>query len=114
MFDPNAAFRRIAKRLNAMKPDPDSECFFELMSGGLIWTDEQPSWWPADMDMEELGSLRILWNYRTSLILEVPRAEFDAVWNFALELAPEWPGFLPERREPRDDLLALIPKPKFR
>ena len=95
-----------------MEPDPNSECFFELMSGGLIWTDEQPSWW-VDMDTDELGALRILWNYRTSLILEVVRTEFAATWSSALNLAPKWPGFLPERREPRADLLALISKGKY-
>jgi hypothetical protein len=109
MFEPATALRRIAKRLNAMKPDPNSECFFELMSGGLVWTDERPSWWP---DADEFGALRILWNYRTSLILEHPRAEFDEIWNSAVNLAPNWPGFLPERREPRSELLALIPKSK--
>jgi hypothetical protein len=110
MFDPATALRKIAKRLNAMKPESNAECFFELMSGGLVWTDEQL--WPADAD--ELGALRTLWNYRTSLILENPRTEFEETWNSAVSLAPKWPGFLPERREPRSNLLALIPKPKYR
>ena len=109
MFEPATALRRIAKRLNVMKPDPNPECFFELMSGGLVWMDERPSWW---RDADELGALRILWNYRTSLILEHPRTEFDEIWNSALNLAPNWPGFLSERREPRSELLALIPKSK--
>jgi hypothetical protein len=93
-----------------MKPQTKPECFFECMSGGLMWTDERL--WPLDAD--ELGVVRILLNYRTSLILENPRREFEAIWNSAISLAPKWPGFLPERREPRSDLLALIPKPKYR
>jgi hypothetical protein len=110
MFEPATALRRIARKLNAMKSEAQAECFFELMSGGLMWTDERL--WPLDAD--ELGALRILLNYRTSLILENPRSEFEGLWNFAVSLAPQWPGFLPERREPRSDLLALIPKPKYR
>jgi len=109
MFEPATALRRIARKLNAMKPETKPECFFECMSGGLIWTDERTSW-PIEAD--ELGALRILWNYRTSLILENPRSEFEEIWNSAVSLAPKWPGFLPERREPRSDLLTLIPKPK--
>jgi hypothetical protein len=111
MFEPLKAFRKIAKTLNAMKRDSNAECFFECMSGGLVWTDECASW---QVDSDGLGALRILWNYRTSLILENPRIEFEEVWNSALSLAPKWPGFLPEIREPRSELLALIPKPKYR
>ena len=95
-----------------MKPDSNAECFFECMSGGLVWTDECASWQVDSTD--GLGALRILWNYRTSLILENPRMEFEEIWSPALSLAPKWPGFLPERREPRADILALIPKPKYR
>jgi hypothetical protein len=109
MFDPSSAFRGIAQRVNALKVDPNAKCFFECMSGGLIWADEQP---PFDLNVSELGALRVLWNYRTSLLLENPRTEFYDVWKSALLLAPQWPGFLPERRQPRPDLLALIPKTK--
>lgn len=111
MFEPATALRRIARKLYAMKPEAKPECFFECMSAGLVWTDECAPWQVEDVDA--LGALRILWNYRTSLILENPRSEFEEIWNSALNLAPKWPGFLPERREPRSDLLALIPKPKY-
>jgi len=111
MFDPATAFHAIAQRLNAMKPDSNAHCFFEAMSGGLIWTDERPSF---HVDTDELGSLRVLWNYRTGLLIGKPRTEFDEVWSSALSLAPKWPGFLPERRQPRPDLLALIPESKRR
>src|SRR5262245_28514702 len=112
MFEPATALRRIARKLNAMKPEIKPECSFECMSAGLVCTDECAPWQVDDSD--GLGALRILWNYRTSLILENPRREFEELWNFAVRLAPQWPGFLPERREPRYDLLALIPKPKYR
>jgi hypothetical protein len=104
-----SAFRRIAGRLNVCKADPKAECFFELLSGGLIWTDERPSF---EMDVEELGALRILWNYRTSLLVGKPRTEFQDVWDTAIALAPHWPGFLAERQRPRSDIMALIPDSK--
>ena len=111
MLDPTASFQGIAKRLNAMRPDSGARCFFECMSGGLIWTDERPSF---QVDADELGTLRIIWNYRTSLILGKPRTEFTEMWDSAVSLAPNWPGFLPVRREPSPELSALIPKPKKR
>jgi hypothetical protein len=106
-----SAFRKIAGRLNACKPDPKAECFFEVVSGGLIWTDERPSF---EVDAEELGALRILWSYRTSLLLGKPRAEFQRVWDAAFALSPHWPGFIIERQQPRSDLVALIPESKRR
>src|ERR1041385_573623 len=60
------AFETIAARLNALEPDSKARCFFELMSGGLIWVDERP---PFDLDTKQMGALRMLWNYRTSLLV---------------------------------------------
>ena len=111
MFDPAKEFRAVAQRLNAMKPDSKARCFFECMSWGLTWTDERPAF---RVSTDELGALRVIWNYRTSLILGKPRMEFNEIWSTGLALAPQWPGFLPERRHPRPDLLALIPETKRR
>ena len=105
------AFRAIAGRLNTLTPDPKASCFFECLSGGLIWTDERP---PFSVDVEELGALRMLWNYRTSMLVGRPRAEFRELWDLAVKVAPHWPGFLPERQQPQPEFIALIPESKRR
>ena len=102
-----AAFREIAGRMNVLESDPEAQCCFEYLSGALVWTDERP---PFRVNAEELGALRMLWNYRTSLLLGTPRVEFQDIWDSALALAPQWPGFLPGRRQPNPDILALIPE----
>jgi hypothetical protein len=105
------AFEHLAARLNSLAPDPDARCFFEQLSGALIWTDERPGF-PTDLN--ELGALRMLWNYRTSLLLGKPRTEFKSLWTAAKKLAPHWPCFLPDRRQPHPDLLALLPESVIR
>jgi hypothetical protein len=103
------AFREIAERLNTLKPDPKATYFLECLSGGLIWTDERP---PFDVNAEELGALRMLWNYRTSVLVGKPRAEFRELWDLAVAVAPRWPAFRPERFTPSPELVDFIEKRK--
>lgn len=78
--------------------DPDARSSYELMSGGLIWSDEFP----------KLGSLewaavspnwvyRYLIAYRASITLGVERMEFRPVWEQIMRQAPHWPGLRQER-----------------
>jgi hypothetical protein len=105
------AFIRIATRLNRIKASIDAEPFYELMSGAIIWADERP---PFQTDTEEMGAMRMIWNYRTSLIIKNPRTEFRELWEVASHLAPNWPVFIPVRREPTVGILKLLPKEKQR
>jgi hypothetical protein len=54
-----------------------------------------------------IWALRFLWAYRTSLMLNQPRAELAEYWQFGLAHFPRWVGFRPGRRQPTPRLLAI-------
>lgn len=95
-----SAFEALAIRLDNLSADPRAKCRYDLFAGALVWSDERPTWDNAETDFPGLGDLRALWAYRASLILGEPREKFQAVWELALRLCPNWPGLLPERRDP--------------
>jgi hypothetical protein len=101
---PMAALRDYADHLNSIRrPKVFRKVFYELMSGGLVWTDEtQPS-----TPWEVTNALRLIVAYRTSLLLGEPRGELKPYWDEALELFPRWVGFRPERQEPTPKLLEV-------
>jgi len=92
-----------AAHLNAINAPADSpKVRYEFMSGGLVWSDETND----QTTIEAIWALRLIVAYRTSLMLEEPRDEFQAIWDHANALFPKWIGFLPERRQPTAELLA--------
>ena len=99
-----AALTESAARLDAVCiPDENAEVFYELMSGGLVWRDETT----LKFSTQFVGCLRALFAYRTSLMLGRHEEAFAPLWNQALKLAPNWIGFLPTRRQPTPELLAI-------
>lgn len=102
-----AGFKRISPKLNQMRLSQDAVPFYELMSGAIIWTDERP---PFETGTLELGSLRMIWNYRTSVFLGQPRMEYKELWETAFSLAPNWPGFATSRQTATPDIMDLISK----
>src|SRR4051794_4663127 len=82
--------------------DPASPVFFELLSGAVIWKDEQPS------KIKDIWALRVIWHYRTGLLLGEPPAKYEPLWRRARELFPEWVGFHPSRSEPSPELMELV------
>lgn len=100
--DPMSALREHAHHLNSIRrPRLFRKVFYELMSGGLVWTDETHGSTPREVK----NSLRIIFAYRTSLLLGEPRDEFKPYWDQSLELFPRWVGFRPERRTATPRLL---------
>lgn len=100
--EPLSALREHAEHLNSIRrPKLFRKVFYELMSGGLVWTDETRASTPREVK----NSLRLVFAYRTSLMLGEPREEFKHVWDQCLELFPRWVGFRPERRGPTPMLL---------
>jgi hypothetical protein len=88
--------------------DPEAKISYELLSGGLTWSDEL-----ADLKKVELGHqdnfvMHALWAYRTSLIKEKPRYELKEIWEQVKKNYPNWPGFQKERISPK--LLAPLEK----
>ena len=99
------ALEQLAAKLDRLSVNPQATMRFDLFAGGLVWSDEWP---PLDMPSENgcvalpvgLGEFRALLNHRSALILGDPRGKFKELWTRTMKLAPNWPVFLPERRDP--------------
>ena len=76
---------------------------YELLSGALIWSDEIREGMPRDL----INALKILFAFRTSLMLGKPREEFRPAWDASLQLFSKWIGFRPERRAQTEKLLEI-------
>jgi hypothetical protein len=84
--------------------DPNAVPFFDLMSGGLVWSDERQA------NVRAVWALRPLWMYRTSVLLGVPDTRHSALWQEAQRIVPDWIGFHPARCTPSPELAALAVK----
>jgi len=62
-----------------------------MLADAVVWIDESPS-----LPQNLMWCLRQLWRCRTCGIIGIP-VESEAWWKRAMELFPEWIGFLPER-----------------
>jgi hypothetical protein len=111
--------RLLAPFLDQLRLDPSADCFYDSLSGGLLWTDEVPD--AAAVPSGTFEALRgVLW-YRTALILgEAKKRDLslrpemeqtfpnwsgqdsadqaESLWLEAQRLFPNWPGFAPSRR----------------
>ncbi len=97
MSDRFQALRQIAPKLNQLQEDGSARVHYELMSHGLVWTDELP---PLDqVEPGECTCLRAIWRFRSSLIMGEPEEKFRPAWEEAQKLFPHWPGFLPQRQQ---------------
>jgi hypothetical protein len=97
MSDIFQALKRIAPKLNELPEDPNARVSFEMMSGGLVWSDELPAW--DQMEPGESHCLRAIWRFRSSLILGCPAEKYRPYWEEAQQLFPNWPGFHLQRRD---------------
>jgi hypothetical protein len=84
--------------LKTLQKDENAEPFYELMSGAFIWEDEKV----RGLNTYELGCLRGIFRYRTSLISREPDERFASLWNALREKYPNWIGLAPERCSPND------------
>jgi hypothetical protein len=106
-FDPRQLLLQHAGHLNSIRrPRWFAVPYYELMSGAIIWPDETNRRTPTEV----IWSLRMLWAYRTSLMLKEPRAELAQFWDLGLSAFPQWVGFRPERRAPNPKLLRIYRK----
>jgi hypothetical protein len=104
------ALAEIAPFLRDLTSSLTATVAFEIMSGGLLWSDEFPED-RAFFRVKNWAIIRFVLNYRTSLILGEPAAGGREIWDEAKRQFPDWPGFVPERCSPelRDtyELLSL-------
>jgi len=109
-MEPNAPLKQIADQLRQQRMDPKAEPFLELMSDGFIWSDERLT----GLSTEEMGSLRAIFRFRTSLITKETDTRFEKLWNELRKICPEWIGFHPSRCSPDGDLASRYWKSKKR
>lgn len=101
--------RQYAGRLNRIDaPSPEATPFYEIMSGGLVWSDEKIS----DIPSEAIWALRPLFAYRASLILGEPEEKWRSYWNECRTLFPRWIGFHPDRQRQAPELVICLKKEK--
>lgn len=86
----------LAPKIGSLKVDPVARVYYELMSGGLAWTDELPAL--EKMNSNEFGVMRALWSFRSSLILGSPKEKYRFLWEESQRWFPSWPGFQPDRQ----------------
>lgn len=100
------ALAAVAPLLNDLKASPDAAPLYDLMSGGLLWTDEFPDF-RALRKIPGWGVVRLLFRFRTTLILGEPDAELRFCWEAGQALFPGWPAFDPGRCTPELRPIAL-------
>lgn len=88
--------RVLAPTLNQLALVQDAECFYEILSGGLVWVDEIPDL--STLPAGTLEGLRGVIRYRTTLILGEPDQQYHEYWSEARKLFPNWPGFVAARQ----------------
>lgn len=105
---------RLTKAMSTARFDADAPYFYELMSGALVWQDEKADFSSENWSAGEIGLLRMIWAFRSSVILGSPRQEFESVWRRLLNAAPNWPGFRAERCNPSEEAILYLKTAKRR
>ena len=89
-------------KLKTQQVDSEATPFYDLMSGAFIWSDEKVH----GLGVNEMGCLRAICRYRTSLIVQEVDKRFEFLWNEFKQKYPEWIGFRLERCSPNETLTA--------
>ena len=105
---------RLTNAMDTLQFDCDSPYFYEVMSGALVWDDEKTGFSSEYFSPVEIGLLRMIWAFRSGLILGSPRLEFESVWRRAQDAAPNWPGFRAERCSPSEEVILYLKTAKRR
>jgi hypothetical protein len=92
----------LISQLKVLKKDDNAAPFFDHMSGGFIWSDEKL----RRLNVKEMGCMRAVFRYRTSLIVQEADLRFESLWHELRKRFPDWIGFDPARCSPRDDLIS--------
>jgi hypothetical protein len=97
------ALARIAPIMKRLKRKADAEPGYDMMSDGLIWTDEIP--FPDGRVLFKIPNwsvIRFVFHSRTRLILGEPiNADYRQICEEAKRRFPKWPGFALERSSSR-------------
>lgn len=101
------ALSNLAPLLEALPFDPSAALGYDMLAGGVVWSDELPEF-DVVCRVHQWDTIRYVLRYRTTLILGEPEEAFREYWDEARRQFPRWPGF-DERRlsvDVRDAVLA--------
>jgi hypothetical protein len=90
----------LAPILSRLKKNDLAEPFYELMSDAFIWDDESV----INLNPEQLGCLRAIFRFRTSMIVQESDPRFETLWKCLKQACPKWIGFSPDRCCPNEKL----------
>ena len=93
-------FTQVAPYLDQLAQDANANLRYDLFADALVWSDELKLDENDDVLFDHIGTIRAIWQYRSTLILGTPCQRFEAAWQEAQRLCPNWPVFLPQRRDP--------------
>lgn len=82
--------------INALQFDPEAKPEYELLSSGLVWSDE----FTKDLSFDDQAQLRCLWAFRAAVIRghDPQRHRYRYLWADMAVHFPNWPGLRPERQ----------------
>ena len=92
-----------AARVRECRFDAESRMRYDLMSDSILWEDEIPTPFNGDS-----LAIRLLFRYRTTVLLGKPNHELECYWRLGMSLFPDWPGFTPSRNTPSQELLDFL------
>ena len=95
--------------LQSCRYDDNATSDYDMLAGGLVWSDEQP---PGNARVQASQLLRRALAYRASLSLGEPRADLEPQWNELKRHVPGWPGFRDDRIHGRAQRLLKVHKHK--
>ncbi|HEY5316070.1 MAG TPA: hypothetical protein VIK18_26315 [Pirellulales bacterium] len=98
-----AMLSTIAGAMNSLTKAPDAVIHYDMLAGALWWSDERP----ASGQIGNSDCLRVVFRYRTSVIIGEPESQYLPYWLAAENEFPKWPGFAVERCRPNEGLAAL-------
>jgi hypothetical protein len=90
--------KRAIQILDQMEFDESASYYYEIMSGGFLWSDEFP-----DINSDEWKDFghdfiyRYLLALRRDVMLKHKERELHPLWQQVLTEAPNWPGLREER-----------------
>jgi hypothetical protein len=83
---------------------PNAERSYELITGAVMWDDEQYERFVDICTDHECEYYGMLFAFRTSLIKGIPDERYRFIWEEVQLRCPEWIGFRVERTMPSPQL----------
>ena len=94
---------RIAGEMNRTRVSPTAQVHYDLLADALVWSDELPC--EISGRRGEFDCIKLLWRYRTTMLLGKPDNSFRPYWVRARAIFPNWAGFHFSRLKATEELV---------